>query len=126
MTLAGPLFGQTVRAGRYRRFCLSHYLGYIEVNLQIPGMKGYNEDILLLVIPTTTYLGESHGHSQVQIHRLGDGSDDQGGTCMRVTADLDGSMLTLVHLGLGHSSCPHTDSKGDKRSGEGDNPLPKL
>ena len=31
------------------------YLGYVEVNLQIPGMKGYNEDILLLVIPTMTY-----------------------------------------------------------------------
>ena len=25
------------------------YLGYIEVNLQISGIKGYNEDILLLV-----------------------------------------------------------------------------
>ena len=31
------------------------YLGYIEVNLQTPGIKGYNEDILLLVILTTTY-----------------------------------------------------------------------
>ena len=31
------------------------YLGYIEVNLQIQGIKGYNEDILLLVIPTMTY-----------------------------------------------------------------------
>ena len=31
------------------------YLGYVEVNLQIPGIKGYKEDILLLVIPTTTY-----------------------------------------------------------------------
>ena len=31
------------------------YLGYVEVNLQIPGLKSYNEDILLLVIPTTTY-----------------------------------------------------------------------
>ena len=31
------------------------YLGYVEVNLQIPGIKGYNEDILLLVIPSTTY-----------------------------------------------------------------------
>ena len=31
------------------------YLGYVEVNLQIPGIRDYNEDILLLVIPTTTY-----------------------------------------------------------------------
>ena len=31
------------------------YLGYVEVNLQIPGIKGYSKDILLLVILTTTY-----------------------------------------------------------------------
>ena len=27
----------------------------MEVNLQIPGIKNYNEDMLLLVIPTMTY-----------------------------------------------------------------------
>ena len=31
------------------------YLGFVEVNLQIPGIKNYNEEILLLVIPTMTY-----------------------------------------------------------------------
>ena len=31
------------------------YLRYVEVNLQILGVKNYNEDILLLVIPTMTY-----------------------------------------------------------------------
>ena len=31
------------------------YLGYIDINLQILGIKNYNEDVLLLVIPTTTY-----------------------------------------------------------------------
>ena len=31
------------------------YLGFVEVNLQIPGMGNYNEDVLLLVIPTMTY-----------------------------------------------------------------------
>ena len=31
------------------------YLGYVEVNLQIPGIRGYKEDVLLLVIPTTAY-----------------------------------------------------------------------
>ena len=31
------------------------YLGFVEVNLQIPGITSYNEDVLLLVIPTTTY-----------------------------------------------------------------------
>ena len=31
------------------------YLGYVEVNMQIPGIRGYNEDIILLVILTTAY-----------------------------------------------------------------------
>ena len=31
------------------------YLRYVEVNLQILGIKSYNEDVLVLVIPTTTY-----------------------------------------------------------------------
>ena len=30
-------------------------LEYVEVNLQIPGIKGYNEEVLLLVILTMTY-----------------------------------------------------------------------
>ena len=32
------------------------YLGFMEVNLQIPGITNYNENVLLLVIPTMTYL----------------------------------------------------------------------
>ena len=31
------------------------YLGFMEVNLQISGIQHYNEDLLLLLIPTTTY-----------------------------------------------------------------------
>ena len=31
------------------------YLRFVEVKLQIPGIKNYNEDVLLLVIPTKTY-----------------------------------------------------------------------
>ena len=31
------------------------YFGYVEVNHQIPGIKGYNKVVLLLVIPTMTY-----------------------------------------------------------------------
>ena len=31
------------------------YLGFVEVNLQILGIRNYNEDVLLLEIPTTTY-----------------------------------------------------------------------
>ena len=50
----GSSSGQTVRAGRDRRFCHPIH-GYVEVNLQIPGIKCYNEDVLLMVIPTMTY-----------------------------------------------------------------------
>ena len=31
------------------------YLGFVEVNFQIPGIENYNEDVLLLVIPNTAY-----------------------------------------------------------------------
>ena len=31
------------------------YLGFVEVNLQIPRVRRYNEDVLLLAIPTTAY-----------------------------------------------------------------------
>ena len=31
------------------------YLRFVEVNLQILGIRGYNEDVLLLAIPTMAY-----------------------------------------------------------------------
>ena len=31
------------------------YLRFVEVNLQIAGIRGYNQDVLLLAIPTMTY-----------------------------------------------------------------------
>ena len=31
------------------------YLRFLEVNLQILGIRGYNEDVLLLAIPTSAY-----------------------------------------------------------------------
>ena len=34
------------------------YLRFVEVNLQIPGIRGYNEDVLLLAIPTMAYAEE--------------------------------------------------------------------
>ena len=34
------------------------YLRFVEVNLQILGIRGYNEDVLLLAIPTTAYAEE--------------------------------------------------------------------
>ena len=34
------------------------YLRFVEVNLQILGIRGYNKDVLLLAIPTTAYAEE--------------------------------------------------------------------
>ena len=31
------------------------YLGFVEVNLQILGIRGYNKDVLLLAFPTMAY-----------------------------------------------------------------------
>ena len=38
------------------------YLRFVEVNLQIPGIRNYNEDVLLLVIPTMAYSKTFPGH----------------------------------------------------------------
>ena len=38
------------------------YLRFVEVNLQILGIKNYNKDVLLLVIPTTIYSEWSQSH----------------------------------------------------------------
>ena len=57
------------------------YLGFVEVNLQIPGIKIYSEDMLLLVIPMMTYpemVPVMVGSKIIdRSHEL----DDQGGTC---------------------------------------------
>ena len=45
------------------------YLGFLEVNLQIPGIKNYNEDVLLLVITTMTYSWDSPSHGWIQNNR---------------------------------------------------------
>ena len=34
------------------------YLGFVEVNLQILGIRGYNKNVLVLAIPTTAYTEE--------------------------------------------------------------------
>ena len=51
------------------------YLGYVEVKLQIPGIKNYNEEVLLLVIPTMTYSEKVLVMVRSKI-RLGHGSNN--------------------------------------------------
>ena len=50
----GPLSKQAARARGYWGSAIP-YLGHLEVNLQIPYIKSYSEDVLPLVIPTMTY-----------------------------------------------------------------------
>ena len=56
------------------------YLGYIEVNLQIPGIRGYNEDVMLLVILTMIYAEKVHSHGGVQSYWQGNKSNYEGQT----------------------------------------------
>ena len=76
------------------------YLGFVEVNLQIPGIRGYNEDVLLLAIPTTTY---SEGVPVV----VGSEIIDRALSCMTVggTCTCDCNMATGSfwgsHVGVG-------------------------
>ena len=99
------------------------FLGYIEVNLQIQGIKSYNEDIPFLVHPYHDLLQEGPSHGWVQNYRLGDGNDDQGGAgegnCDLETGSLWCSYVWIVPV------APH-NLKGRWRSRKGDPSLPKL
>ena len=56
------------------------YLGYLEVNPQILGIEGHNEDALMLVIPTTTYSEKVPAMVGSKIIDRVMGNDDKGGT----------------------------------------------
>ena len=90
------------------------YLGYVEVNLQMPGIRVFNEDVLLMVIPMTTYAEKV----PVMVGSKGNGNDYK-----RELAEQPqpGCILTLVWLCLGCSSCP-TNVQGDRGSMEGVTP----
>ena len=94
------------------------YLGYIEFNLWIPGIKSYNEDVLLLVMPTTTY------SKKVPV-MVGSKSIDRAigmmtkGELMRATVTCKQAHFNVVMSGS--LQLPHTDSKGN-RGREGGHP----
>ena len=86
------------------------YLGYVEVNLQIPGIRGYNEDILLLVILTTTY-------SEKVLVMVGSKLIDRAmGMIMKGELARSTAMWKQVHFGAGLSGSlqlPNKCTKGD-------------
>ena len=79
------------------------YMGNMEVNLQIPGIKSYNEDILLLVIPTMTYSEKVLVMVRSEIIDWAVEMMTKG----ELTRQLQtGQRLTSVQLCLAHSICP--------------------
>ena len=97
------------------------YLGYIEVNLQIPGIKGYNEDILLLVISTMTYSEKVPVMVRSKIIDWAMGMMTKG-ELMRATAAWKQAHFSAVMSGS--IQLPNTDSKGDKKVGKEITPSP--
>ena len=57
------------------------FLRFVEVNLQILGIRNYNEDVVLLVIPTTTYSETVSGCGWFQNNWQGAESNAYMGTC---------------------------------------------
>ena len=97
------------------------YLGYIEVNLQIPGIKGYNEDILLLFIPTATYSEKVPVMVRSKIIDWAMGMMTKG-ELTRATATWKQAQFGVVMSGL--FQLPYTDSKEERDVGKGLTPSP--
>ena len=92
------------------------YLGYVEVNLQILGIKGYNEDILLLVILTMTYSEKVQLMAGSKIIDWAMGMMTKG-ELRRATATWKQAHISAV---LSWSlQLPHTDSKGNGKVEKG-------
>ena len=98
------------------------YLGYVEVNLQILGMKGYNEDILLLVILTMAYSEKVWIMVGSRIIDRAMGMMKRGtswGNC-----DLETGPLQCSHVQVTPAALHRL--KGKLKSGKGGHSLPQL
>ena len=98
------------------------YLGFVEVNLQIPGIRGYREDVLLLAIPTTAY-------AEGVLVMVGSKIIDQALSCMtvgelaHVTATWQQAHFGAVMLGLLQLSCSSSDKLKMENSYRGSDPV---
>ena len=79
------------------------YFGYVEVNLQIPGIRGYNWDVMLLVISNMTYAEKVPVMVGSKNYWQGNGDNYKGKLAM-VTQP--GGKPTWLLAYWGHSSCP--------------------
>ena len=99
------------------------YLGYVEVNLHIPGIKGYNEHDMLLVILTMTYSKKVPVMVRSKIIDQAMGMMTKGGSLGQMQPV---NRPTSVQLGLGHLNCPAQIQREDGEVGKQVTPSPKL
>ena len=76
------------------------YLRFVEVNLQIPRVRRYNENVLLLAIPTTAYskrvpvvVGSKNNRQDSELYDCGRASKSN---CNLVTGSLWGSNVRFI------------------------------
>ena len=102
------------------------YFGFVEVNLQILEIRNYNKDVLLLVIPTTTYsevvlvvVGSKIINKVLSLMTMGE--------LVKVTMAWQQAHFVAVMLGLLQLSCGSSDKdrmgEGAKHSSQEGDPL---
>ena len=119
MTLEGHHLGRLLELEGTRGFAIP-YLGYVEVNLQIPGIKGYNKDTLLLVIPTMTYSKKVPVMVGSKIIDRAMGIMAKGELTMATMTWKQAHFSVVIIRSL---QLPHTDSRGSR---EGSHSLHRL
>ena len=88
------------------------YLGYVEVNLQIPGIKGYKENVLLLVLLTTSYSEKDLVGSKIIDQAMGMMTE---GKCLMAAATWKQAHFSAIVSGMLQLHC--TNSKEDGKVG---------
>ena len=100
------------------------YLGFMEVNLQIPEIKNCNEDVLLLVIPTVTYsemvlvmVGSKIIHRSMRIFTRGELTNATMTWRQAHFGPIMSGLLQLSHTGSNRTRVEqeviHSSPKGD-------------
>ena len=97
------------------------YLGYVEDSLQIPGIRGYSKDIMLLVILIRTY-AKKVLVMEGKNYQQGNGSNYEGGTSQ------GSHSLQAGPLQCGHVRVTSVAPKHERGMGpwEGDTPFNNL
>ena len=92
------------------------YLGYVEFNLQTPVIKGYNEDVLLLVILTMTYSEKVSAMVRSKVIDRVMGMMTKGELVRAPITWKQAHFSAVMSRSL---QLPHTDSRGNGEVGKG-------